>query len=393
MTDSYSQVIFKEINSIDNETTGGYTTRYQLMKVYPEDKFEDDFLENVNNSQFRIFIPAFSFICLLLLFGIPGNILAIVVYATQLKKGVARYFILTLAVSDLITCSCIAPTELWLMKHFWTFDNQFLCKTFRFVAYAVNNISSLTLLAIAFERYRIICSPWKQKFTTKCSKIVCVLVTLAAIITSVPMIFIYGTYTVPLFKYTDFEKDISSNNSMEEKNTTSFIFGRTCMVDDNIVGSVFPLYINAIYIAATLIIFCVLIYLYGCIAKQLIIQRIQNKNKQNKESQKRSCKRLKHVTVMVLILTFVYELCYLPCLTVVCIRLINPLLYRSINDSEKMAYQFFLKSYLINSALNPCIYCYCNREFRLGALKVLRKFKIVCLRDQTRTPSGSYLSS
>ena len=388
--DTYRHVLYSDLSLETNGSEEIYMTQFLQTKIISDDAFKDDFLRKVNSNQFRIFVPSFSFVCFLIVIGLPGNIMAILVYATQLKKGVARYFILTLAVSDLITCSCVAPLELWIMTYFWTFAHQGLCKVFRFVAYGVNNISSLILLAIAFERYRLICRPWKQKFSAKCSKVICGLVIFLAALTSAPMIFIYGTFTVPLFSRLNIS---TRNNSQELGNTTYAIYGKTCMLDDKMVDSLFPFYTNVVYIVATVIVFIVLVYLYGCIARQLVIQKRQNRNKQNEKSMKNYSKRIKHVTFMVLVLTCVYEICYLPCLTIICIRLASPDFYQSLNDSGKMAYQCFLKFYLINSALNPCIYCYCNREFRLGACKILNNLRIFCSRDQERKLSQSYIST
>ena len=391
--DTYRHVLYSDLSLETNGSEEIYMTQFLQTKIISDDAFKDDFLRKVNSKQFRIFVPSFSFVCFLILIGLPGNIMAILVYATQLKKGVARYFILTLAVSDLITCSCVAPLELWIMTHFWTFAHQGLCKVFRFVAYGVNNISSLILLAIAFERYRLICRPWKQKFSAKCSKMICGLVIFLAALTSAPMIFIYGTFTAPLFSRSNISSRVARNNSQEQGNTTYAIYGKTCMLDDKMADSLFPFYTNAVYIVATVIVFVVLVYLYGCIARQLVIQKRQNRNKQNEKSMKNYSKRIKHVTFMVLILTCVYEICYLPCLTIICIRLASPDFYQSLNDSGKMAYQCFLKFYLINSALNPCIYCYCNREFRLGACKILNNLRIFCSREQERKLSQSYIST
>ena len=392
--DTYRHLLYSDLQGETNGSEEIYTTQYFHPQNTQGDEFRDEFLHKANSNQFRIFVPSFSFVCFLIVIGLPGNIMAILVYATQLKKGVARYFILTLAVSDLITCSCVAPLELWIMTHFWTFSYQGLCKTFRFVAYGVNNISSLILLAIAFERYRLICRPWKQKFSTRCSKVICVLVIFLAALTSAPMIFIYGTFTVPLYISSNISNHVSQNTSQERLgNTTYSIYGKTCMLDDNMADSLFPFYTNAVYIAATVAVFLVLVYLYGCIARQLVIQKRQNRTKQNDKGAKNYTKRIKHVTFMVLVLTCVYEICYLPCLTVVCIRLASPTFYQSLSDSGKMAYQCFLKFYLINSALNPCIYCYCNREFRLGACKILNNLRIFCSRDQQRKLSQSYIST
>ena len=386
MEDPLLHIVFSNFNVLNSSTVELGRSEGSDKDPGPTEMFRDSFLDNANDNQFRIMTPAFIFVCILIIIGLPGNMISILVYATQLKKGIARYFILTLAVSDLLSLLCVAPVELWIMKHFWTFNYPELCKTFRFSAYAVNNISSLTLLVIAFERYRIICCPWKQKFGTQFSKIICVLITIAAMATSFPMLFVYGTYTMPFIMYNVESEKLSRQKHSEEKNITYTIYGKTCMVDDKMATSSFPFYVNIVYIVATVIVFCVLIFLYGCIARQLIIQKMQNKND---KSRKRHSKRLKRVTVMVLVLTVVYETCYLPCLTLVCLRLVNPYFYSSLNDGGKKTVQFFLKSYLINSAINPCIYCFCNKEFRLGVRRIFRKIKLLCLKDDARRVSES----
>ena len=42
----------------------------------------------------------------------------------------------------------------------------------------------------------------------------------------------------------------------------------------------------------------------------------------------------------------------------------NPNYYYSLTHPGKMIFQLFLKFYLVDSALNPIIYCYCSRDFR-----------------------------
>ena len=122
----------------------------------PTLSFEESVIAEANKRQFRLMIPSFSFICVLLTLGIPGNIFAITIFLTKLKKAVARQFILTLAVSDLISCVVAMPSELDIMTRYFDFDEDAYCRIFRFVAYFSNNVSSLTLVAIAIERHRII---------------------------------------------------------------------------------------------------------------------------------------------------------------------------------------------------------------------------------------------
>lgn len=378
-------------NPVASEVTSPGYTHHALVHSDIDTK-ADHVIGAANTKQFEIFLPSFIFICVLLVVGLPGNILALVIYHKKVKRAVAKNFLITMCICDTLSCAVVMPVELDIMRNFFEYDEQWLCKGFRFYAYSVSNVSSLTLIAIAVERYRIICNPWKPKFSSELSKRLCVCNIVIAILTSVPMAFIYGTQTVPLGQ-TDKERQQHDNSSGYEsacnasvsvhkqaktyRQTTTPVLGKACLMDDSMVGSSFPMYVVAVYIASIILTFLVFIYLYGHVIRKLASRRRKSMCQQNSEALgNTSNKRVKHVTIMAIILTLSYEVCYLPCLTAVCIRLAHPEFYSTLSVSGKMIFNFMLKSYLLNSALNPFIYCFCNREFRLGLWTLMRSLKI-----------------
>ena len=350
--------------------------------------------------QFHIFLPSFVIICILLAVGLPGNVLALVIYHKKVKRAIAKNFLITMCICDTLTCAVVMPIELDLMRYYFEYDQEWLCKSFRFFAYSVNNVSSLTLVAIAVERYRIICNPWKPKFSEQLSQRICCCTVVLSILASVPMAVMYGTQTIPLGNVTRGNvhryKAISANctglslgcNKSDEvqgqttslQQMTKDVVGKSCLMDSNMIGSSFPIYVVSIYISSIVIVFIIFIYLYSHVIRMLARRRKKSMcQQQNNGLQGSSNKRMKHVTVMAIILTVTYEVCYLPCLVAVCIRLAYPGHYMTLTTSGKRMFDLMLKSYLLNSAINPFIYCFCNREFRLGLYMLLRSFKVTFL--------------
>jgi hypothetical protein len=64
------------------------------------------------------------------------------------------------------------------------------------------------------------------------------------------------------------------------------------------------------------------------------------------------------------VVTFAYVLTFLPFLVIAIHRTLNPMFYQGLSDPAKMAYQVFLRSYLLNCCINPIIYSFLNTDFR-----------------------------
>ncbi|XP_045181336.1 cholecystokinin receptor type A-like [Mercenaria mercenaria] len=374
----------------------------------------DSILATMNDSQFRILTPSFILVCILLALGVPGNAIALLVYITKMKRSTASYFIITLAFSDLINCIISLPVELYLISHFWTFDFPWLCKFSRFLTAAMNNTSSFVLAAIAVERFRSICLPLKPRISSLCCKFICVSLLVCACLSAVPMIFGYGTFTYKIESY---------NVTVEAK---------TCLIDDRVLNTSYPNILLLIFFVGHIIIFIILAVLYTCIARKLIagtkfnhsetatknvlLQRqnsaysITSFTKESRTSVRllsmdveqtpngkrkllRSTSsqsniefnlsrkhgghhvRTKRLTCMLFLVTSVFEISFIPYLVVVCIRNQHPDLYGSLSFPNKMAYQFFLRFYMINCAMNPVIYCFYNQNFRHGVKRLFYGIK------------------
>ena len=329
-------------------------------------------ISKANDKQFEIFLPSFISIIVLMVIGIPGNLLTLIVYTRRLKKAIARQFLLTMATCDFLTCVIVMPAELMIMTHFFEWDLRWLCKSLRLFSYSVSNISSITLLIIAVERYRLVCKPWKSKFTTETSRNMCYINVIFSIVTALPMFFIYGTQNIPLFTLHNTSTGNISNSSTEH--APDVIYGKACLMDDAVtkLSFPFPVVTSWVYIVSIIMSFIILIFLYSHVIKTLVKRRKESMCQKGGKSKEASSNRIQKITIMMIILTVLYEICYLPCLSVVCLRLSNPTFYNTLSKAGKTVFQLLLKSYLLCSAFNPFVYCFCNQEFLAGLFWILQ---------------------
>lgn len=85
-------------------------------------------------------------------------------------------------------------------------------------------------------------------------------------------------------------------------------------------------------------------------------------------------RRQKYRTAFIMFLiSLAFVISYLPLLCLLLIRTLNSTFVVSLNDQQRTAYKFFLRSYLINCACNPVIYGLCDKRFRKHCKKLICK--------------------
>ncbi|CAB4003730.1 neuropeptide FF receptor 2-like [Paramuricea clavata] len=111
-------------------------------------------------------IVFFQIVCLSIisLVGIIANI-AIIKKLMQRKRKSSEYFILNLAMTDLVVCSLCIPLDMYDQLHNTWQYGAFLCKIIWPFQTLFTLVSILNLTAMAIERYRAIMSPFKQRLT------------------------------------------------------------------------------------------------------------------------------------------------------------------------------------------------------------------------------------
>lgn len=104
---------------------------------------------------------------------------------------------------------------------------------------------------------------------------------------------------------------------------------------------------------------------------------LNGSNKSRMRPSKRSLRthRLGKTTLMLLVVTIVYIVSFLPFLAVVIQRSINPAVPLTYDGEYDTVYEALYRSYLLNCAINPIIYSFFNANFRKDCSAAFRRRK------------------
>ena len=114
--------------------------------------------------------------CIIIVTGTIGNLMLIINLALKRSRKTSQYFILNLAVVDLLTCTLSIPFDITLLVlGDWPFG-RVMCRLVYPLQTVFMAVSVSTLLCMALERHRAILYPLKPKITGTVIKLVIFLV-------------------------------------------------------------------------------------------------------------------------------------------------------------------------------------------------------------------------
>ncbi|GFR69847.1 orexin receptor type 2 [Elysia marginata] len=150
----------------------------------------------LNDVKARLYLPVTIFLSVLIFVGTLGNTTVCLVYWRRRSSRVSsNYFILSLAVLDLVTCVIGMPTEIADLLLPYTFQWPLACKILRFTHSSTIIASSTILIEVAFDRYYRICHLGRQ-FTAAKAKLLCLGASFLGIVCSWPTFILFGKKTV-----------------------------------------------------------------------------------------------------------------------------------------------------------------------------------------------------
>ncbi|XP_045161029.2 D(2) dopamine receptor-like [Mercenaria mercenaria] len=202
----------------------------------------DEILRELNAKKVLLLLPVIIFVFLTITIGIVGNFLVCYIYRFRLRRSPSRYFILFLAVLDLISCFVGAASELSDLFQPYVFTATWSCKILRFGLSFTIISASFTLICVAFDRYYKVCRPLKA-FPVKKVKILCAVVVLLSIGLASPALAIFGLKSVKVDGYAG-------------------LIGTECSTADNVRKSALPIVYYIILFSAFLVLLTSFILLY-----------------------------------------------------------------------------------------------------------------------------------
>ncbi|XP_062615176.1 orexin receptor type 2-like [Saccostrea cucullata] len=351
-----------------------------------------ELLQKLNDEKAILYIPVIVYMAILMLIGIVGNMMVGVVYIKKKLKTSTDFFILNLAILDLLTCFFGIPVEIADLRFPYTFNAPAACKIFRTVESLTNMGSTLTLIAIAVDRYKRICR-LGERFSSKAAKRICAGAVIVGILTCWPAAIVFGKKTV----------DVGIPG----------IKGTDCSTDDTQRHTVYPLLYYAVVFLYFLICVIIVTVLYVKISifirrgKQKLRKGNSNKCELNSEittttqvsqetntnvslisfttiaGERKSIEetttmapvntiKTSRTTVICIAITVAFIVSYLPFLVVMVTRNIKKNFEKTLTPPAEVFYKFCLKSYFINDAINPVIYSFLNAAFRQEVIRRLR---------------------
>eukprot|EP00105_Crassostrea_gigas_P030565 XP_011452920.1 PREDICTED: probable G-protein coupled receptor tkr-1 [Crassostrea gigas] len=107
---------------------------------------------------------------------------------------------------------------------------------------------------------------------------------------------------------------------------------------------------------------------------QVVLKTTSDTLKKARKSVKdKRFRRVSKTTIMLFLVTLMYMICFTPFLWIVFHRMTHKDASKIMTRSKKMAFNVILRSYLLNCAINPIIYSFCNDLFRKECAYLFKK--------------------
>ncbi|XP_076082920.1 trace amine-associated receptor 4-like isoform X2 [Mytilus galloprovincialis] len=295
-------------------------------------------------------------------FGLLGNVHVLYIYSRQYKKSNYRIFVLFLAILDVINCTIVAPLVIVYLFFPLTFPSDVFCKVFRTILYFVSISSTLSLVAIAIDRFRKICHPFRDQFGTGQVKLLCVGSLVVGALLTWPAPILWGLSTV--------------------QSGIPGVTGQRCFTSDNFKS--YKINFQGLY-NATLILFYfivsgTLVVIYIHIGKNIRINNkfrdTQRRNtlKSEEEVAKAAGNSARKSTITLCAVTITYVLSALPHHLLATLIFLVPNFDCNLSLLGSQLYYTFIWSYFVNSVVNPLIYGIRDRKFRFAVKRIYRRF-------------------
>ena len=352
-------------------------------------------LSELSRLQALRYLPSIIITAVFMVPGIFGNLLVLIIYSRKFQPSNHKTFILALALFDFLSSFVGMPGFIAEIYFPYTFTLTWLCRAMRFIFYFTPTASAVTLLLIAYERFRKIYYPLKSRVEMSIRWPLFVCGFAAPCVISVPGAILNGHSTA--------------------KTGVKNITGVQCNIADEYKYTVYPTIYNGVQILIIIVDALLLTVFYGCIWKKISNRsnfyretehnksstegrgKLANDNKNSMSDlhvsdsvsviahtstatthgtdngtttlsvpQRHGAKDMgtRKITKIMTVVTAVFLLSFLPHLFLILISVMIPNIYDNLSDVTSVLMQIALRSLFIQCVMNPFIYGYMDDHFR-----------------------------
>lgn len=320
---------------------------------------------------FTIILGCFGFI------GIVGNILVFIVYGCgkKFKDRKFRFYVLTLAVIDFITCLTLIPAEMVKHMSYFNFTERALCKTKCFFNVFAASSASYCLILVATDRYIMTCHPMffaqLQKYSFSFASLLCVLMLVLAILTSVPAAILCGITQTTMTDVNGFEINVylCETEPYYETDPSRYAY-RIALCAVQISISVIMIFLYARIGHAVMTVLRIReIKLNGAVQMHDLRTTLhRGEHSSYVIPNGRPCHpnipsniKLLFVVTVVFIVTYIFYLS------------LSWIDQTKLSPTQFLFFSVFFRLYFIHSIINPILYTKMDRYFRKRCIKMIRR--------------------
>lgn len=295
------------------------------------------------------FVVPIVFLFILLVIGIPGNIIVLVIYGKRYTPSVYRSIIWNLAIIDFGVCAIGIPFNIARIFNYYTFYDRWICKAFTFCILFGVFYSSHLLLLLSVHRLRQICLPFNPQ------------ISLRTVQFYIAGCFLIGfVLAIPQFVLIDVEVAMFDNHTS----------GKNCPItasNPTAYSMAYSIFSIALFCCYTIILFV----MYSFIGRTLYKRHRLRIRRQSSGSPLSKVKSDK-MTRIAFTISVIFATSYLPLFV---LKLAKD--WFDENNLSKVEFAFLRlaeRLYLVNHVANPWIYAVFDTRFREN-LKEIVSFK------------------
>ncbi|XP_055387751.1 tachykinin-like peptides receptor 86C [Condylostylus longicornis] len=303
---------------------------------------------------------------LMLFVAIAGNCIVLwIVLGHRSMRTVTNYFLLNLSIADLLMSSlnCVF-NFIFMLNSDWPFGSLY-CTINNFMANVTVSTSVFTLVAISFDRYIAIVHPLKRRISRKKARFILLLIWILSCILAAPCLLYSSTMTKKYYN--------------GKSRTVCFMMWPDGRYPTSISDYVYNLVILILTYGIPMLVMLVCYFLMG---RVLWGSRSIG---ENTERQIESMKSKKKVVRMFIAIVSIFAICWLP----YHMFFIYSYHYNDVAQTRYVQHMYlgFYWLAMSNAMVNPIIYYWMNKRFRLYFQKIVC---FICIRKssiKTESPS------